>query len=49
MVNYVNCHATSTIVGDIAEIKALRSVFTEPNLTINSTKSMVKTPLNAPC
>lgn len=26
-VNYINCHATSTKVGDIAEIIALRKIF----------------------
>ena len=42
MVNYVNAHATSTPVGDIAEIKAMREVFSNsPNLVVNGTKSMV--------
>ena len=42
MVNYINAHATSTPVGDISEIKALRQVFSNsPNLTVNGTKSMV--------
>jgi len=43
MVNYVNCHATSTLVGDIAEVNAMKRVFTNsPGLVINGTKSMVK-------
>ena len=42
MVNYINAHATSTPVGDISEIKAMRQVFSDsPNLTVNGTKSMV--------
>lgn len=41
-INYINCHATSTVVGDVAEIKALRRVFTDTsNLYINGTKSMI--------
>ncbi|MBI5273641.1 MAG: beta-ketoacyl-ACP synthase II [Chlamydiales bacterium] len=41
-VNYVNAHATSTIVGDMCEIKALKTVFGShaKNININSTKSM---------
>jgi len=42
MVNYINCHATSTIVGDKAEIKAVKRVFTDTkNLHVNATKSMI--------
>lgn len=41
-VNYINCHATSTPAGDMAEINALKKVFKEPSkVTINSTKSMI--------
>lgn len=41
-VNYVNAHATSTLVGDKAEIKALRSVFGDmKGIKINATKSMI--------
>ncbi len=40
-VNYINAHATSTPVGDMAEINALKQVFSEPaKILINSTKSM---------
>jgi 3-oxoacyl-[acyl-carrier-protein] synthase II len=41
-VNYINAHATSTPVGDLCELNAVRSVF--PGLThqikMNATKSM---------
>lgn len=41
-VHYINCHATSTPAGDMAEIKALKKVFKNPAaVTINSTKSMI--------
>jgi 3-oxoacyl-[acyl-carrier-protein] synthase II len=40
-VNYINAHATSTIVGDLAEINAVKQVFNmDQDLKINSTKSM---------
>ncbi|WP_096086805.1 beta-ketoacyl-ACP synthase II [Agaribacterium haliotis] len=40
-INYINAHATSTQVGDAAEVAALRGVFAEdlPNIAISSTKS----------
>lgn len=40
-IHYVNAHATSTPVGDAAEIASLRRVFGEelPNIPISSTKS----------
>ncbi len=42
-VNYVNAHGTSTPIGDLAEMKAVRRVFGDGigNVTINSTKSMI--------
>lgn len=41
-VNYINAHATSTLVGDTAEIAAIKSAFKEhsPKIKINATKSM---------
>ncbi|MDD2791674.1 MAG: beta-ketoacyl-ACP synthase II [Sediminibacterium sp.] len=40
-VDYVNAHATSTLLGDMSELKALDRVFGhKPNLSISSTKSM---------
>lgn len=39
-VDYVNAHATSTIVGDIEEAKALIQLFAGKNTLISSTKSM---------
>lgn len=41
-VNYINAHATSTPVGDMAEIRALKKIIPDPSkVTINSTKSMI--------
>jgi 3-oxoacyl-[acyl-carrier-protein] synthase II len=42
-INYVNAHATSTLVGDVAELKALKSAFGNHShaIRINSTKSMI--------
>lgn len=41
-VNYINAHATSTPAGDMAEINALKKVFTQPEkIVINATKSMI--------
>lgn len=41
-VNYINAHATSTLVGDIAEIKAVKSAFPDTkHLKVNGTKSMI--------
>ncbi len=39
-VSYVNAHATSTPVGDHCEVKAIKSVFREHSVPVNSTKSM---------
>lgn len=41
-INYINAHATSTLVGDVAEVKAVRSVFSDwSNIKMNATKSML--------
>lgn len=46
-VAYVNCHGTSTPLGDVAEAGAIAGVFGEGGVVINSTKSMVGHPLGA--
>lgn len=48
-VNYINAHATSTPVGDMAEINALKKVFTSnrEKIAINATKSMIGHALGA--
>ncbi|XP_044462365.1 3-oxoacyl-[acyl-carrier-protein] synthase I, chloroplastic-like [Mangifera indica] len=41
-VNYINAHATSTPVGDLAEINAIKKVFKSTSgIKINATKSMI--------
>lgn len=41
-VNYINAHATSTPVGDLAEMKAMKKIFKNPaGIKINATKSMI--------
>ena len=41
-VDYINAHGTSTPLGDVAEVKGIKSVFGEsPDLVVNSTKSML--------
>lgn len=41
-VDYINAHATSTPVGDIAEVNALKKVFKNPGkIKMNATKSMI--------
>ncbi|MSU51505.1 MAG: beta-ketoacyl-[acyl-carrier-protein] synthase family protein [Opitutus sp.] len=41
-VDYVNAHATSTLIGDISEARALRAVFKEatPRVAVSSTKAL---------
>jgi 3-oxoacyl-[acyl-carrier-protein] synthase II len=48
-VDYVNAHATSTVVGDEVEVKGLRAVFGKrvDKLLINATKSLVGHTLGA--
>ncbi|KAL7617537.1 hypothetical protein Lser_V15G03556 [Lactuca serriola] len=41
-VNYINAHATSTVVGDLAEVNALKKVFkSKEGIKMNATKSMI--------
>ncbi|GMI77744.1 3-ketoacyl-acyl carrier protein synthase I, KETOACYL-ACP SYNTHASE 1 [Hibiscus trionum] len=47
-VNYINAHATSTVIGDLAEINAIKKVFkNEQDIKINATKSMIGHSLGA--
>jgi 3-oxoacyl-[acyl-carrier-protein] synthase-1 len=39
-VDYINAHGTSTPVGDVAELKAIREVFGDQSPRISSTKSI---------
>lgn len=39
-VDYINTHGTSTPVGDVAELKAIREVFADKSPAISSTKSL---------
>eukprot|EP00798_Chlamydomonas_sp_ICE-L_P022625 gene22625-29768_t len=41
-VNYINGHATSTLVGDIAEVRAVKQVFSDTSyIKMNATKSLI--------
>ncbi|GAB2279886.1 3-oxoacyl-[acyl-carrier-protein] synthase I, chloroplastic [Dionaea muscipula] len=41
-VNYINAHATSTVVGDLAEVNAVKKVFKNTSgIKMNATKSMI--------
>ena len=48
-VNHINAHATSTSIGDSAEVRAIKQVFGDhaPNIKINSSKSMIGHALGA--
>ena len=47
-IDYINAHATSTLMGDRAEVKALERVFSRPeSITMNATKSMIGHALGA--
>ena len=46
-IDYLNTHGTSTPVGDITELKAVREAFGESIPKISSTKSLTGHPLGA--
>jgi 3-oxoacyl-[acyl-carrier-protein] synthase I len=46
-IDYVNAHGTSTVVGDVTEIKAMREVFGDKMPPVNSTKSLTGHSLGA--
>jgi len=50
-VNYINAHATSTVVGDAVEVEAIKQVFGDHayRIPINATKSMLGHCLTAAC
>ena len=39
-IDYINAHGTSTPIGDLVELRAIREVFGEANPPISSTKSL---------
>jgi 3-oxoacyl-[acyl-carrier-protein] synthase II len=47
-INYINAHATSTPAGDMAEVNAMKQVFSNPgSIVMNATKSMIGHALGA--
>ncbi|WP_457913848.1 beta-ketoacyl-ACP synthase I [Candidatus Gillettellia adelgis] len=46
-IDYMNVHGTSTLIGDVKELKAIREVFGENTPAISSTKSMTGHALGA--
>lgn len=47
-IDYINAHATSTLVGDLAESSALHVLFSQPeSIAMNATKSMIGHALGA--
>ncbi|MEN9343826.1 MAG: 3-oxoacyl-[acyl-carrier-protein] synthase I,chloroplastic [Chlamydiota bacterium] len=42
-INYINAHATSTLAGDLCEVRGIRNVFGDQvsKITMNGTKSMI--------
>jgi 3-oxoacyl-[acyl-carrier-protein] synthase-1 len=46
-IDYVNAHGTSTVVGDVTEITAMREVFGSRMPPVNSTKSLTGHSLGA--
>ena len=46
-IDYINAHGTSTKVGDLAEMKAIRTVFGDTMPLISSTKSQTGHSLGA--
>src|SRR5205823_11041833 len=46
-IDYVNAHGTSTVVGDVTEITAMREVFGTKMPPVNSTKSLTGHSLGA--